>query len=85
MLNSEKKFGLLVTKKINILTLVLSEIFFLNETKNHNPPPLQVKWSVPKQPFSNFLCTGALYFRIYKNQLSFSPLFKLTKHTSIFL
>jgi hypothetical protein len=25
---------------------VLSEIFFLNETKNHNTP-LQVKWSVP--------------------------------------
>jgi enterochelin esterase-like enzyme len=24
--------------KINILTLVLSENFFLNETKNHNPP-----------------------------------------------
>ena len=21
---------------------------FLNEPKNHNPPPLQVKWSVPK-------------------------------------
>ena len=36
-------------KKINILTLVLSENKFLNETKNHNPPhPLQVKWSVPK-------------------------------------
>jgi hypothetical protein len=32
----------------NILTLVLSEKKFLNETKNHNPPPLQVKWSVPK-------------------------------------
>jgi hypothetical protein len=27
---------------------VLSEKKFLNETKNHNPPPLQVKWSVPK-------------------------------------
>ena len=34
-------------KKINILTLVLSEEKILNETKNHNPP-LQVKWSVPK-------------------------------------
>ena len=33
-------------KKKNILTLMLSEKFFLNETKNHNPP-LQVKWSVP--------------------------------------
>ena len=35
-------------KKINILTLVLSENKFLNETKNHNPP-LQVKWSVPNR------------------------------------
>ena len=25
-------------KKINILTLMLSEKTFLNETKNHNPP-----------------------------------------------
>ena len=40
MLNSEKK------KKI--LTLVLSEKKFLNETKNHNPS-LQVKWSIPKE------------------------------------
>ena len=33
-------------EKKNILTLVLSEKKFLNETKNHNPL-LQVKWSVP--------------------------------------
>jgi hypothetical protein len=47
MLNSgEKKFELCATKKINMLTLVLSEKKILNETKNHNP--LQVKWSVPK-------------------------------------
>ena len=26
---------------------MLSEKKFLNESKNHNPPPLQVKWSVP--------------------------------------
>jgi hypothetical protein len=25
----------------------VSEKKILNETKNHNPPPLQVKWSVP--------------------------------------
>ena len=37
-----------MTKKINIVTLVLSEKKFRNKTKNHNPPPLQVKWSVPK-------------------------------------
>ena len=50
MLNSGKKFALRETKKIYILTLVLFEKKFLTETKNHNPPPppLQVKWSVPK-------------------------------------
>ena len=47
MLNSgEKKFALCAKKKVNILTLVLSEKKFLNETKKHNPP-LQVKWAVP--------------------------------------
>jgi hypothetical protein len=35
----EKKIALCVAKKIDILTLVLSEKKFLNETKNHNPPP----------------------------------------------
>ena len=40
MLNSEEKK--------NILTLVLSEKEFLNETKKYPPPPpLHVKWSVP--------------------------------------
>ena len=48
MLNSGKKFRALRDKKINILTLVLSEKQILNETKNHNPP-LQVKWSVHNQ------------------------------------
>ena len=42
MLNSGKKIALCATKKINILTLVLSEIKFLNETKNHSPPPLKL-------------------------------------------
>ena len=46
MLNSEKNFALWATKKINILTLVLTEKKIQNETINHNPP-LQVKWSVP--------------------------------------
>jgi hypothetical protein len=40
MLNSVKKIRALRDKKINILTLVLSENKFLNETKNLNPPPL---------------------------------------------
>ena len=39
MWNSGKKFRALRNKKINILTLVLSEFFFLNESKKHNPPP----------------------------------------------
>ena len=38
MLNSRKKLRALRDKKINILTLVLSEKKFLSETKNHNPP-----------------------------------------------
>ena len=42
MLNSGKKFPALPTKKINILTLVLFERNILNETKNHNPPALQL-------------------------------------------
>ena len=45
MLNSGKKNCASRDKKINILTLVLSEKKFLNKTKNHNSP-LQVKWSV---------------------------------------
>ena len=35
----EKKIALCATKKINIITLMLSGIFFRNEAKNHNPPP----------------------------------------------
>ena len=38
MFNSGKKIRALHDKKNNILTLVLSEKKFLNETKNHNPP-----------------------------------------------
>ena len=48
MSNSVTTFALCATKKNN-LTIVLSEKKILNETKNHNPPPLQVKWSVPKR------------------------------------
>ena len=60
-------------KKNNILTLVLSEKFFLNETKNHNPP-FQVKWSVPKatevDDFQNFLN----FFTRYSRVLTLRPL-----------
>jgi hypothetical protein len=38
MLNSGKKFRAWRDKKIDILTLVLSEKKILNETNNHNPP-----------------------------------------------
>ena len=38
MLDSGKKIRALRDKKNNILTLVLSEEKFMNETKNHNPP-----------------------------------------------
>ena len=38
MLNYGKKNCALRDKKNNILTLVLSEKFVLNKTKNHNPP-----------------------------------------------
>jgi hypothetical protein len=62
MLNSGKKCRALRDKKINILTLVLSEKKILNETKNHNPP-LQVKWSVPYQHvgFQEFNMTYFFY------------------------
>ena len=44
----EKKLRFVRQKKINIITLMLSGKFFLNEAKNHNPPShLQVKWLVP--------------------------------------
>jgi hypothetical protein len=42
MLKSGKKIRALRDKKINILTLVLSEKKILNETKNHNPPPFKL-------------------------------------------
>ena len=62
MLNSGKK---ICDKKINILTLVLSEEKILNETKKNitpppppPPPPLQVKWSVPKSVHSYRILTS---------------------------
>ena len=48
MLNTAKNFALCATKKINILTLVLSEKIFLNKKTPHSHP-LQVKWSVSNQ------------------------------------
>ena len=42
MLNSGKKIRASRNKRKNILTLVLSKKKFLNETKNHNPPPCKL-------------------------------------------
>ena len=47
MLNSGKKNCALHDKKNKYSNLCCPEKKILNETKNHNPPPLQVKWSVP--------------------------------------
>ena len=46
MLNSGKKISALRDKKTYSNSCVVRKKF-LNETKNHNPLPLQVKWSVP--------------------------------------
>ena len=47
MLNSGKKIALCATKKNNYSNSRVVGKNFLNETKNHNPSPLPVKWSVP--------------------------------------
>ena len=48
MLNSGKKIRALRDKKNKYSNLCCPKNKFLNETKNHNHHPLQVKWSVPK-------------------------------------
>ena len=48
-------------KKIDILTLVLSEKKILNETKTITPSPLQVKWSVPYIYCVHTPCTLLIY------------------------
>ena len=60
MLKSGKKIRALCDKEKNILTLVLSEKKFLSETKNHNPTPLHVKWSVPYCLNHDDLCSMML-------------------------
>ena len=64
MLNSGKKIRALRDQKKNILTRVLSEKKFMNETKNHNPP-LQVKCSVPKYTLEKFVEQFRFYFVIH--------------------
>ena len=46
--------ALCATKIINFLTRVVRKKI-LNETKNHNPLPLQIKWSVPKSLYCAFI------------------------------
>ena len=48
MLKSGKKFLALRDKKFKYSNTRVVQKKILNETKNHTPPPLQVKWSVPK-------------------------------------
>ena len=76
MLILEKNFTLCATKKINIITLVLSEKKILNETKNHNPPSphLQVKWSVPNYKTQTDI---KLYIKITTNLLFFAVHFSV--------
>ena len=78
MLNSGKKFNALHDKKINIITLVLSEKKILNETKNHNPTPplphLQVKWSVSNYKTQTDI---KLYIKITTNLLFFAVHFSV--------
>jgi hypothetical protein len=60
MLNSGKKIRALRTKQINILTRVIRKKNS-ERNKNHTPPSLQVKWSVPKEGFDYF-------FFLYQNE-----------------
>jgi hypothetical protein len=66
LLNSGKQIRALPDKKKNILTLVLFEKKFRNETKNHNPL-LQVKWSVPNLDIYRLLQLKLVLDNIYKN------------------
>jgi hypothetical protein len=51
---------------------VLSGKKIRNETKNHNPPPLQVKWSVPKYNVNDdILIMGDLNTHINCNERDF--------------
>ena len=58
MLNFEEKNSRFARQKKNVLTLVLSEKF-LNETKNHNPPPKtknENKQKKKKNPLEQHSC-----------------------------
>ena len=76
MLNSWKKNSHFATKKINIITLMLSGKKILNEAKNHNPPCklngrslnvlISEKFSQYDDTFSSSLC-HSLYNKFINN------------------
>ena len=63
MLHSGKKFRALRDKNFFILTVVLSEKNFLNETKNHTPSPFKLNGrslTLSLIPFF-ILCFSSIY------------------------
>ena len=78
---------LCATKKINIITLMLSGKIFLNEAKNHNPPHthtcklngwslnvlISEKFSQYDDTFSSSLCHS--HYNKFINNSQFSALF----------
>jgi hypothetical protein len=71
MLNSgTTNFALCTTKK-SILPLVLSEFFFLNETKKHNPHPFQQN-RIFSQKVGNKLRTYKLFKEVFETEMYLS-------------
>ena len=71
MLISGKKFRAMRDKEINILTLVLSEKFFMNERKTYTPP-----FKLNGRSLTNFLIvfeTPFLFSKLQKKLVGFSP------------
>ena len=62
MLNSGKKIRALHDKKKYHNSRVVRKKI-LKETKNHNPPPLQVKWSIPYGV--QYICVLCLVFGFF--------------------
>ena len=85
MLNFGEKKLRFVRQKINIIALMLSGKFFLNEAKNHNPPPtcklngwslnvlISEKFSQYDDTFSSSLCHS--HYNKFINNSQFSALF----------
>ena len=77
MLNFGKNFALCATKKKYILTLVLSETKFLNETKNHNPPPPPFKLNGRSHRIFIYFYSTLGYMTKTLNQIIFFPSIKI--------